>query len=136
VPALPACGAEQLEHDAAVRAASEIVPYLQEQRGRRLAAHLVGLGDTRQIARYACPDGPQPSAVTERGVREDYRPTGRRPRRKARRSERYRRAAGSATIEVVAPSRASWTTGAIVPPKRARASVAAACRMSVPSADR
>jgi hypothetical protein len=42
VPALTACGAEQLEHDAAVRAASEIAAYLQEQPGRRLAAHLVG----------------------------------------------------------------------------------------------
>lgn len=73
MPALTASAAEQLEHDATVVAASEIAAYLQQQLGQRMAAHLVGLADTRQLGRYAREDGPEPSQVTERRLREAYK---------------------------------------------------------------
>jgi hypothetical protein len=73
VPTLTVSAAEQLEHDAMVRSPSELAAYLQERLGQRMAAHLVGLADTRQIGRYARPDGPAPSTVTERRLREGYK---------------------------------------------------------------
>jgi len=73
VPALTTSAAEQLEHDATVLAPSEIAAYLQEQLGQRMAAHLVGLSDTRQVGRYSRADGPAPSQVTERRLREAYK---------------------------------------------------------------
>ena len=73
MPALTAPAAEQLEHDATVRSATEIAAYLQEQLGQRIAAHLAGLADTRQIGRYARQDGPRPSTATERRLREGYK---------------------------------------------------------------
>jgi hypothetical protein len=73
VPALTTTATEQLEHDATVLAPSEIAAYLQEQLGQRMAAHLVGLSDTRQIGRYSRADGPAPSQVTERRLREAYK---------------------------------------------------------------
>jgi hypothetical protein len=76
VTALTAPVAEQLEADANRLSASEIAAYLQEHLGQRMAAHLVGLADTRQIGRYAKPDGPEPSAITERRLREAYKVVG------------------------------------------------------------
>jgi hypothetical protein len=73
VPALTTSASEQLEHDATVLAASEIAAYLQEQLGQRMAAHAVGLADTRQIGRYSRAHGPAPSQVTERRLREAYK---------------------------------------------------------------
>ena len=73
MPTLTASAAERLEHDATVLAPSEIAAYLQEQLGQRMAAHLVGLSDTRQIGRYARADGPDPSESTERRLREGYK---------------------------------------------------------------
>jgi hypothetical protein len=73
VPTLTAHAAEQLERDATVLDPSEIATYLQSQLGQRMAAHLVGLSDTRQIGRYAHADGPDPSATTERRLREAYK---------------------------------------------------------------
>jgi hypothetical protein len=63
---------ERLQHDAVVRPPADIAAYLQEQLGQRVAAHLVGLGDTRQLGRYSRPDGPQPSELTERRLREAF----------------------------------------------------------------
>lgn len=73
MPALTAPAAEQLEHDATVRTPGAIAAYLQEQLGQRMAAHLAGLADTRQIGRYARGDTPKPSDVTERRLREGYK---------------------------------------------------------------
>lgn len=73
MPALTAPAADQLERDATVLPASEIAAYLQEQLGQRMAAHLAGLADTRQIGRYAKDGGPEPSAATERRLREGYK---------------------------------------------------------------
>ena len=73
MPALTAPAAEQLEHDAAALTPGEIAAYLQEQLGQRMAAHLAGLTDTRQIGRYARGDAPKPSDVTERRLREGYK---------------------------------------------------------------
>jgi hypothetical protein len=69
----PTSAADQLEHDATVLAPSAIAAYLQAQLGQRIAAHLVGLSDTRQLGRYSRADGPAPSQVTERRLREAYK---------------------------------------------------------------
>lgn len=73
MPVLTASAAQQLEHDATVLPPSEIAAYLQKQLGQRMAAHLAGLGDTRQIGRYARPGGPAPSEMIERRLREGYK---------------------------------------------------------------
>jgi uncharacterized protein (DUF2384 family) len=73
MPTLTASAAEKLEYDATVLAASDIARYLQEQLGQRMAAHLVGLSDSRQIGRYSREDGPHPSETTERRLREAYK---------------------------------------------------------------
>ena len=73
MPTLTASAAEQLERDATVLAPSDIAAYLQEQLGQRMAAHLVGLSDTRQVGRYAREYGPVPSETTERRLREAYK---------------------------------------------------------------
>jgi hypothetical protein len=73
VPVLTPSAAEQLERDAATLAPSAIAVYLQEQLGQRMAAHLAGLADTRQIGRYAREDGPSPSPLTQRRLREGYK---------------------------------------------------------------
>jgi hypothetical protein len=72
LPALTASAAEQLEHDANRLEPTEIAAYLQDQLGQRVAAHLVGLADTRQIGRYAREQG-TPSETTERRLREGYK---------------------------------------------------------------
>jgi len=73
MPTLTASAAEKLEYDATVLAPSDIARYLQEQLGQRMAAHLVGLSDTRQLGRYSRTDGPHPSETTERRLREAYK---------------------------------------------------------------
>lgn len=73
MPVLTPPAAELLEHDATVLSAREIAAYLQEQLGQRMAAHLAGLGDTRQIGRYAREGGPSPSQTVERRLREGYK---------------------------------------------------------------
>lgn len=73
MPALTAPAAEQLEHDAITRPIDEIAGYLQEHLGQRMAAHLGGLSDVKQIGRYLRPDGPAPSQRTEQRLREGYK---------------------------------------------------------------
>jgi uncharacterized protein (DUF2384 family) len=73
MPTLTASAAEKLEYDATVLPSSGIARDLQEQLGQRMAAHLVGLSDTRQIGRYSRAGGPQPSEATDRRLREAYK---------------------------------------------------------------
>jgi hypothetical protein len=72
MPALTASAAEQLEHDANRLEPGEIAAYLQQQLGQRVAAHLAGLSDTRQIGRYVRQQE-APSQITERRLREGYK---------------------------------------------------------------
>jgi hypothetical protein len=73
VPSLTASAAERIERDAIVLDPREIAAYLQDELGQRMAAHLVGLADTRQIGRYASAGGPEPSSGTGRRLREAYK---------------------------------------------------------------
>jgi hypothetical protein len=51
----------------------EVAGYLQDQLGQRIAAHLAGLRDVKQIGRYRKPDGPAPNQTTELRLREGYK---------------------------------------------------------------
>ena len=62
-----------LEHEAATRDIREIARWLQEQLGQRMAAHLAGLNDAKQIGRYGREDGPAPSSRIGRRLREGYK---------------------------------------------------------------
>lgn len=73
LPALTAPVAEQLERDGNVLPVAEIAAYLQEHLGQRMAAHLAGLSDAKQIGRYTRENGPDPSSATERRLREGYK---------------------------------------------------------------
>ncbi len=72
LPALTAPVAERLEHDGNVLTVAEIAAYLQEHLGQRMAAHLAGLSDAKQIGRYTREDA-DPSTATERRLREGYK---------------------------------------------------------------
>lgn len=65
--------AQRVDDEAATMSIREIASYLQERVGQRVAAALAGLGDARQIGRYTRVDGPDPSATTERRLREGYK---------------------------------------------------------------
>jgi hypothetical protein len=73
VPALTTLVADQLDHDAATLPVSEIAGYLQDRLGQRIAAHLVGSRDAKQIGRYRKPDGPTPNQTTDLRLREGYK---------------------------------------------------------------
>jgi hypothetical protein len=73
MPVLTPPAAEQLDHDATTRPIDEIAGYLQEHLGQRMAAHMAGLSDVKQIGRYLRPDGPTPSQRTEQRLREGYK---------------------------------------------------------------
>jgi len=73
MPVLTTPAVDRLEHEAATTPISEIAAYLQAQIGQRMAAHLAGLGDSRQIGRYSKPGGPTPSLTTERRLREGFK---------------------------------------------------------------
>lgn len=73
MPALTAPAAEKLEHDAIRLPIREIAEYLQEHLGQRIAAHMAGLSDAKQIGRYTRPDGPRPRHRTEMRLREGYK---------------------------------------------------------------
>jgi len=64
---------EKLDAEAATRSIGEIASYLQNTLGQRIAAAIAGLGDAKQIGRYARTDGPSPHATTERRLREGYK---------------------------------------------------------------
>ena len=65
--------AEKLDNDAATLPVSEIAGYLQDQLGQRIAAHMVGSRDAKQIGRYRKPDGPTPNQTTDLRLREGYK---------------------------------------------------------------
>ncbi len=73
MPVLTPPAAEQLDHDAATLAISEIAGYLQDALGQRIAAHLVGSRDAKQIGRYRKADGPTPNPTTDLRLREGYK---------------------------------------------------------------
>lgn len=73
MPVLTAPAAERLDQEATTLPISEIAGYLQGQLGQRIAAHLVGLRDAKQIGRYRKDDGPAPSQTTELRLREGYK---------------------------------------------------------------
>jgi hypothetical protein len=73
MPALTAPAAERLDHDATTFPIPEIADYLQDALGQRIAAHLVGMRDAKQIGRYRKEGGPNPSATTSLRLREGYK---------------------------------------------------------------
>lgn len=74
MPAPTAPAIEQLEHDTSSLSVPMIAAYLQQQLGQRIAAHLAGLSDAKQIGRYSrADDAPTPSPLTERRLREGYK---------------------------------------------------------------
>ena len=73
MPVLTATAAQRLDDEAATLSIREIAAYLQETLGQRITAAIAGLGDTRQVGRYAREDGPQPHPAAERRLREGYK---------------------------------------------------------------
>ncbi len=73
MPVLTQPGAERLDHDATTLPISEVAGYLQDQLGQRVAAHLAGLRDAKQVGRYRKPDGPAPNQTTDLRLREGYK---------------------------------------------------------------
>lgn len=66
--------ANRLDSEAARTPTAELAGYLQVQLGQRVAAHLVGLADTRQLGRLARGAHP-PRPTTDRRLREGYKVT-------------------------------------------------------------
>jgi hypothetical protein len=52
---------------------AEIAAYLQDALGQRIAAHLIGSRDAKQIGRYRKAGGPAPNATTDLRLREGYK---------------------------------------------------------------
>ncbi len=73
MPVLTPPAAERLDHDASTLPVAEIAGYLQEALGQRIAAHLIGSRDARQIGRYRKVDGPTPNPTTDLRLREGYK---------------------------------------------------------------
>ena len=73
MPVLTQPAAEKLDRDAATLSVADVAGYLQDQLGQRVAAHLVGLRDAKQIGRYRREDGPEPNQRTELRLREGYK---------------------------------------------------------------
>jgi hypothetical protein len=73
MPVLSASAAEILDQEAATRPIPEIAAYLQATVGQRVAAAIAGLGDARQIGRYASEGGPEPRDAVSRRLREGYK---------------------------------------------------------------
>lgn len=67
---------EKLDDEAATLPPSALAAFLQERLGQRIAARLVGLGDSRQLGRYRKGDGPEPRPVIELRLREAYKLVG------------------------------------------------------------
>lgn len=73
MPVLTPPAAEQLDHDASTLPVAEIAGYLQDALGQRIAAHLIGSRDAKQIGRYRKADGPSPNPTTDLRLREGYK---------------------------------------------------------------
>lgn len=70
---MPEPSPERLDHDAATLPIGEIASYLQSALSQRMAAHLVGCRDAKQIGRYRKPNGPEPHPTIELRLREGYK---------------------------------------------------------------
>ena len=66
--------ADLLDREAAITPVPELAGYLQTELGQRIAAHLVGLTDTRQLGRLARGEH-VPRAATDRRLRAGYKVT-------------------------------------------------------------
>jgi hypothetical protein len=64
---------DRLEREAATFGIGDIAEYLQARLGQRMAAHLAGLADAKQIGRYIREDGPTPNDKVDRRLREGYK---------------------------------------------------------------
>jgi len=73
MPVFTPPAAERLDYDATTLPISEVAGYLQDQLGQRIAAHLAGLRDAKQVGRYRKPDGPAPNQTTDLRLREGTR---------------------------------------------------------------
>jgi hypothetical protein len=73
LPVLTRPAAERLDHDASTLPVAEIAGYLQGALGQRIAAHLIGSRDAKQIGRYRKADGPTPNPTTDLRLREGYK---------------------------------------------------------------
>jgi len=73
MPVLTQPAAEKFDRDAATLTVADVAGYLQDHLGQRIAAHLVGLRDAKQIGRYRKEDGPEPNQRTELRLRESYK---------------------------------------------------------------
>lgn len=73
MPVLTPPAAKKLDRDAATLSVADVAGYLQDHLGQRIAAHLVGLRDAKQIGRYRREDGPEPNQRTELRLREGYK---------------------------------------------------------------
>ncbi len=73
MPVLTPPAAEQLDHDASTLPVAVIADYLQNALGQRIAAHLIGSRDAKQIGRYQKADGPAPNPTTDLRLRESYK---------------------------------------------------------------
>lgn len=73
VRVLVTAASDRLDAEAATQSLPEIASYLQNTLGQRTAAAIAGLGDAKQIGRYARTDGPSPQTTTERRLREGYK---------------------------------------------------------------
>jgi len=70
--AITAESVSAVEDDAVKLPIAEVAGYLQDHISQRMAAYLVGLGDSRQIGRYAR-GGHEPTPATRRRLREGYK---------------------------------------------------------------
>ena len=73
MPVLTRPAAEKLDRDATTLSVADVAGYLQDRLGQRVAAHLVGLRDAKQIGRYRREDSPEPNQRTELRLREGYK---------------------------------------------------------------
>ncbi len=73
MPPLTGPAADQLERDREALLVAPIAAYLHEHLGQRMAAHLAGVSDAKQISLYIREIGAEPSPATERRLREGYK---------------------------------------------------------------
>lgn len=73
MPAMTVAAAHRLDDEASTRSIREVAAYMQEAVGQRVVASIAGLGDARQVGRYARQDGPEPHGAVDRRLREGYK---------------------------------------------------------------
>lgn len=73
MPVLTPFQAERLDLEATRLSIRQIAGYLQDTVGQRVAAAIAGLGDAKQIGRYASEGGPEPHLTADNRLRAGYR---------------------------------------------------------------